>query len=275
MLSWKETSTKVLVENGWQIVKFAVPVKQITGDIMACAGHHTPEEILSATEGALKNEWLQSLGMTPRKLMQQIGSAYRTVVQEPAFWCNIGISDANRRRRRGIDVAIDDTRFPDPEIKMIRANGGEVWGIRRPDTAPPPVSEAERRIVEAAKARPMNSEYSERISDAFSSAFRATMRDLWVSNHPLEFEDAQCCFAGAFVDDHIIPLMTDHPIEVNLLNHVSEVPIPDSFLTRVIQNDGSLSDYQHRIKVALAALNMRNPRAEPENASPAATSPTP
>ncbi len=275
MFSGKSTAAKILVDDGWEIVKFAGPLKRITGDIMVCAGHHTPEEILSATEGALKNEWLPSLGMTPRKLMQQIGSAYRTVVREPALWCNIGINDANRRRRRGIDVAIDDTRFPDPEIKMIRANGGEVWGIRRPNAAPPPVSEEERRLVEVAKARPMNSEYAERIGDAFSSAFRATMRDLWASNHPLEFEDALCCFAGVFVDDHIVPLMTDHPVEVNLLNHVSEVPIPDSYLTRVIQNDGSLSDYQHRIKVALASLNMRSPRPKPEEVSSEASAPSP
>lgn len=259
MFSGKSTAAKVLVEKGWEIVKFSGPLKRITGTILSCAGHHTPEEIYSATEGALKNEWLPSIGMTPRALMQRIGSDYRSVVGLPSLWCDIAIDDANQRRSVGIDVAIDDTRFIDPEVKAIKRNGGEVWGIRRKNVAPAPVSEEERKIVKAAKARPMDSEYAENIANAFSTAFQMNMRDLWPMRSPVAFEDALSLFSGVFVDDHIVPLMTDHPVEVNLLNHVSEIVIPDEELSRVIQNDGSLLDYQHRIKVALASLNMRKP----------------
>ncbi len=272
MFSGKSTAAQILIDDGWQIVKFAGPLKKITGDIMICAGQHTSAEILSATEGALKNEWLPSLGMTPRKLMQQIGSAYRTVVGDMALWCNIGLNDANKRRAAGIDVAIDDTRFPDPEIRSIHAADGIVWGIRRHGAAAPPVSEEDKAVAEAGLSRQMTEEYAENMHNAFHSAFYATMRDLWPASHPVSFEDALEKFSTVFVDEHIIPLMTPEPVKVDLMNHVSEVLPPDDVLDVLIQNDGTLAEYQGKIRSALQDLNERQPRPPISRPAPATPS---
>ncbi len=119
--SGKSTASKYLVEkNGYQLVKFAGPLK----DMLRAIGLSE-----SQIEGELKEEpcaWLQ--GATPRHAMQTLGTQWGRVCIGPSFWIELWVRRVNLIIAAGGCVVVDDCRFPN-EADEVRKLGGVVWQL--------------------------------------------------------------------------------------------------------------------------------------------------
>lgn len=76
--------------------------------------------------GEKKEEYIESLDTTPRKLMQSIGEGMRTI--DPAIWIRPISTDLFNNPHA--NIVITDVRH-DNEIKLIRYLGGVIWNVKR------------------------------------------------------------------------------------------------------------------------------------------------
>lgn len=123
----KSTVASYLMGDGYEVVKFAAPLKDMLRKIGL-----TEEEI----EGPLKDKPSIKLGdHTPRFAMQTLGSDWGRKLFGANFWVNIAVDKAAKIILCGGRVVIDDVRFPNEEF-AIRHNGGVILKINRPGVGP-------------------------------------------------------------------------------------------------------------------------------------------
>lgn len=123
--SGKDTVAEILRADGWITIGFADPVKH-----MLRAGFG-PE----ATAEARKEEPIEWLGVSPRELMQTLGTEWGRQTIAHDLWVRVAerrIAQMSACGAADVDVAITDVRF-DNEAEWIRAIGGKVWHLRRPN----------------------------------------------------------------------------------------------------------------------------------------------
>lgn len=115
--SGKSTAASYLQSKGYELVKFAGPLK----DMMRAIGL-TERHI----EGDLKEVPCSLLqGKTPRFAMQTIGSEWGRDIIGPHFWIGLWESRALEILDMGGRVVVDDCRFPN-EADAVRKLGGVV-----------------------------------------------------------------------------------------------------------------------------------------------------
>ncbi|OJH57796.1 deoxynucleotide monophosphate kinase [Agrobacterium pusense] len=119
--SGKSTASKYLVEkHGYQLVKFAGPLKDMLRAIGLSEGH---------IEGAHKETDLAMLsGHTPRHAMQTLGTEWGRKCMGEDFWTNLWRSRVDGVLAFGGRVVVDDCRFPN-EASEVRKLGGVVWRL--------------------------------------------------------------------------------------------------------------------------------------------------
>lgn len=119
--SGKSTASKYLVEkHGYQLVKFAGPLKDMLRAIGLGEGH---------IEGAHKETDLAMLsGHTPRHAMQTLGTEWGRKCMGEDFWTNLWRSRVDGALAFGGRVVVDDCRFPN-EADEVRKLGGVVWQL--------------------------------------------------------------------------------------------------------------------------------------------------
>lgn len=119
--SGKSTASKYLVEkHGYQLVKFAGPLKDMLRAIGLGEGH---------IEGAHKETDLAMLsGHTPRHAMQTLGTEWGRKCMGEDFWTNLWHSRVDGVLAFDGRVVVDDCRFPN-EADEVRKLGGVVWQI--------------------------------------------------------------------------------------------------------------------------------------------------
>ncbi len=119
--SGKSTASKYLVEkHGYQLVKFAGPLKDMLRAIGLGEGH---------IEGAHKETELAMLsGHTPRRAMQTLGTEWGRKCMGDYFWINLWRSRVDSALAFGGRVVVDDCRFPN-EAAEVRKLGGVVWQL--------------------------------------------------------------------------------------------------------------------------------------------------
>ncbi|MCZ7469834.1 deoxynucleotide monophosphate kinase [Agrobacterium sp. O3.4] len=117
----KSTASKYLVEkHGYQLVKFAGPLKDMLRAIGLGEGH---------IEGAHKETELAMLsGHTPRHAMQTLGTEWGRKCMGEDFWTNLWRSRVDGVLAFGGRVVVDDCRFPN-EADEVRKLGGVVWRL--------------------------------------------------------------------------------------------------------------------------------------------------
>ena len=122
----KSTAAKHLVaKHDFLRLRMAGPLKAM----LAVLGLSEDE-----VDGPLKMEPCALLcGRTPRHAQQTIGTEWGRDMIGADLWVN---ATARQVRASSQPVVIDDVRLPN-EVAMIRALGGEVWLVRRPDSEPP------------------------------------------------------------------------------------------------------------------------------------------
>lgn len=110
-------------------IPFAQPLRLMLRPFLIAAGY-SPEEadhLLNTSAG--KSTPLDRIpgNLTPRHLLQTLGTEWGRGLQHPDIWVAIWMS----RARCCTGVIADDVRF-NSEALAIRALGGQIWAITRP-----------------------------------------------------------------------------------------------------------------------------------------------
>lgn len=138
--SGKDTAASVLVEAGYEHVKFAGGLKAMLRALLDYQGA-TPETIDEMIDGEFKEVSSRLLNMcSPRWAMQSLGTSRGRTDMGDDFWVNI----TKRRVQQFERVVISDVRFPN-EVRMIHDLGGKVYRIER-GAAPPDMHPSEALI---------------------------------------------------------------------------------------------------------------------------------
>lgn len=120
----KSTVADFLIEKyGYHRVKFAGPLKNMLRAIGL-----DDEEI----EGSRKEEPCDLLcGKTPRHAMVTLGTEWGRDMIGPEFWTGLWEEEVCAHLNSGLNVVVDDCRFPN-ELEAVKRRRGEAWHIVRP-----------------------------------------------------------------------------------------------------------------------------------------------
>lgn len=123
--SGKNTAA-AFVPGGWAM-GFADPLYEM----VAVLTRMTPTQLRNRDT---KEEPIDGLGVSPRFLLQTLGTEWGRNTVHPDVWVRITARRLDALVSRGIEtVVLTDVRFPN-EATLIRDRGGEVWRIDRPGT---------------------------------------------------------------------------------------------------------------------------------------------
>lgn len=129
--SGKTTAAKALVDRmDFKRIRFAGPMKQMVGVILSRLGY-SKGEIKQFLDGSDKNVEVPELGVTPRHLLQTLGTEWGRQHVSKDLWAGLTVRQADRISKKGTDVAIDDCRFPN-EADKIHSVGGVIVRVNRP-----------------------------------------------------------------------------------------------------------------------------------------------
>jgi hypothetical protein len=118
----KSTASHVLVDCGWQRVKFAGPLKDMMRGLGLSDRH---------IEGDLKEMPCDLLGgQTPRHAMQTLGTEWGRGLIHPDLWIMLARDRIVTAMAAGFNVVVDDVRFEN-EAALIRELGGYVVDVTR------------------------------------------------------------------------------------------------------------------------------------------------
>jgi hypothetical protein len=124
--SGKDSAAAALVQQNWQLVKFADGLKTMLRAYFQYIGV-PPADIERLIEGDLKEEPTHMLcGKSTRWAMQTLGTEWGRDLIGGDLWVNATLARASQFSR----VVISDCRFPN-EAKAVQAQGGLVIRIAR------------------------------------------------------------------------------------------------------------------------------------------------
>lgn len=129
--SGKTTVAGYLAGHGFRIMPFAESLKRMAHVFLTELGltdsmieHH----LYHAKESRIH---AFGLNITARHICQTLGTEWGRQCIHPDVWLYCWQRKARQNLERGIDVVVDDLRFPN-EAELLRRLGGEVWYVERP-----------------------------------------------------------------------------------------------------------------------------------------------
>ena len=120
--SGKSTVAKML---GGVTFSFADPLRDFVARTLTSLGHDGFDLVRNH-----KEEKILGIGVTPRQMMQTLGTEWGRACVHPELWVMIAEFES-KNWLRSVNVTFDDVRFPN-EADMIRRLGGELWLVDRP-----------------------------------------------------------------------------------------------------------------------------------------------
>lgn len=118
-----------LQQHGYISVSFASPLKRMLGIFLSSAGYgHDRIETMLFDE---KEGKIPEFGVTPRHLMQTLGTEWGRECIGPDVWVDVWKSSVMKWIDGGLNVVVDDMRFPN-EWDAVKSLGGECWYVTRP-----------------------------------------------------------------------------------------------------------------------------------------------
>ena len=118
-----------LQQHGYISVSFAGPLKRMLGIFLSSAGYgHDRIENMLFEE---KEEKIPEFGVTPRHLMQTLGTEWGRDCIGPDVWVDVWKNSVQKWLDGGLNVVVDDMRFPN-EWDAVKSLEGECWYITRP-----------------------------------------------------------------------------------------------------------------------------------------------
>jgi len=112
--------------------RFAGPIKAMVKQLLLNAGVPS-QKANQYVDGSRKEEEVQPFpvdGVTPRKLMQTLGTEWGREHVDEDLWMSLGLTRGREARSRGEFAMIDDVRFPN-EAEAIRFHGGRIVRVYR------------------------------------------------------------------------------------------------------------------------------------------------
>lgn len=129
-------ASHLVLKHGYHKLRFAGALKMMTSALLASMGvpRNTIDRMI---EGDLKEEPIDLATfcptVTPRKLMQTLGTEWGRGAVYNDFWIDIVRKSVREHLDKGYNVVIDDMRFPN-ELSFISELGGMCVCIERPTT---------------------------------------------------------------------------------------------------------------------------------------------
>lgn len=129
--SGKSTVAAILRQaHAFHEISFAEPIRDFTKLLL----NYTADDLEAKKETPIA--WLD--GVTPRRMMQTLGTEWGRQLIHPEIWIRVAMHEAKAcMAEGGSDVVISDVRFAN-EAKAIREAGGQIWRIYRDITEPKP-----------------------------------------------------------------------------------------------------------------------------------------
>ena len=118
----KDTGAAALLPLGFERVALADPMR----DMLRALG--VRDEHMN---GPAKESPVPHLGLSYRRLAQTLGTEWGRAL-DPNLWCKVARERVYAVLARGAHVAVTDVRF-DNEAEMLRAMGGRIVLVERPD----------------------------------------------------------------------------------------------------------------------------------------------
>ena len=138
--SGKDTVAQALTQqwtaagHSWDVLPFAYTLKRMA--IVYLEDHGVPNAEQWVTDPVLKNTVIPEIGVSPRHIMQTLGTEWGQQCIGRDSWIKLLGLRLNAALSRGVThVAITDARFS-VEADWVRAQGGKIWRIERPGVAP-------------------------------------------------------------------------------------------------------------------------------------------
>lgn len=133
--SGKSTVAQHLMEHhGFHLVKFAGPLKNMMRTLLQ-EMYFTEDYIEELIEGSLKHCHVNGLPVSVRSMMQTLGTEWGRNCVDPDLWTRVAITQAKWLRSDGLNVVMDDMRFPN-EFDAVKAAGGITVKVIRPGYVP-------------------------------------------------------------------------------------------------------------------------------------------
>ncbi len=130
--SGKSEVALALRQHGWANEKFAGPLKNMARGLLSSMGFNF-ETVERMIEGDLKETVIPGFKtVTPRQIMQTLGTDWGREAIDQDLWTKVAAAKIEGLRDKGIDVVIDDLRFPN-EYDLIASLGGTLVRVVRPD----------------------------------------------------------------------------------------------------------------------------------------------
>lgn len=123
----KDTAAKAFVEEGFKVMKFAEPIKEMLRTLLRMQGaeEETIERMIGGDLKEIPSPYLS--GQTPRHAMQTLGTTWGRLCMDERFWVDILL----RRAALEPQVVITDVRFPNEANAL--ADKAHLIRIVRPD----------------------------------------------------------------------------------------------------------------------------------------------
>lgn len=115
--------------HGFQLVKFAGPLKEMATGVLRALGH-SEDELERMVDGDLKEVIIPEIGKSPRELFQTLGTEWGRQAVHPNLWVHLAARSIELALRRG-PVVVDDVRFANEAVSIL-AMGGRVLEVLRP-----------------------------------------------------------------------------------------------------------------------------------------------
>lgn len=129
--SGKSTVAGYLSGHGYRIMPFAESLKRMAHVFLSELGltdHEIEFHLYRNKEALIPRPELKT---NVRHICQTLGTEWGRHCIHPDVWLHCWQRKAQQNLNRGIDVVVDDVRFPN-EAELIRRLGGELWYIERP-----------------------------------------------------------------------------------------------------------------------------------------------
>ena len=137
-------TVRLILEGQYDLdgMAFADAMRDMLSALLACVG--ADESWM--TERHLKEVDIPQLGASYRKLAQLLGTEWGRSI-DPDFWVRIAAAKVKLcAHYNDAGVVISDVRFPN-EAAWIRSQGGVIWRVIRPGTAPVRAHDSEDLIA--------------------------------------------------------------------------------------------------------------------------------
>jgi hypothetical protein len=145
--SGKDTAAVLLIEQGYENVKFAGALKDMIRNLLAYQGVED-ETIERMIEGDLKEEPSDYLGgKTPRFVMQTLGTEWGRDLIGKDFWADTAMRRIGNFLDQGKQVVVTDVRFWN-ECEIIKDAGGTVVGVEADWIAPVPGEHESEALID-------------------------------------------------------------------------------------------------------------------------------